>query len=162
MKNFQCLNMSSSFIYPGAPVHVVIGMAGQDWQPIWQPRHDHPDVPIFPQPGRSMYRGGEFGYTKLVATREKLTLMYIGNHDGQVHDMVEIFSEQASSDIGSTKTVDETKVGSGTSTKRKISPLYLEIGGGVMLALLLGFASGFLIRRKKEAAQWTPVKNEES
>jgi len=31
-----------------------------------------------------------------------------------------------------------------------------------MFALLLGFGFGFLVRRKKEAAQWTPVKNEES
>lgn len=162
MKNYQCLNMSSSFVYPGAPVHVVIGMGGQDWQPIWQPRQDHPDVPIFPQPGSSMYRGGEFGYTRLVATREKLTLIYVGNHDGQVHDMVEIFSGETSTDASAANSVDETKLSSGVSTKLKISPLYLEIGGSVMFALILGFAIGFLVRKKREAAQWTPVKNEES
>ncbi|KAJ6718360.1 INACTIVE PURPLE ACID PHOSPHATASE 9-RELATED [Salix purpurea] len=65
---------------------------GQDWQPIWEPRADHPNDPIFPQPAMSMYRGGEFGYTKLVATKEKLTLTYVGNHDGQIHDMVEILA----------------------------------------------------------------------
>uniref|UniRef100_A0ACD5UP23 Uncharacterized protein n=1 Tax=Avena sativa TaxID=4498 RepID=A0ACD5UP23_AVESA len=162
IKNLQCLNTSSSFVYPGAPVHVVIGMGGQDWQPIWQPRTDHPDVPIFPQPGISMYRGGEFGYTKLLATREKLTLIYVGNHDGQVHDMVEIFSEETSADAGGTDAVVGTKLSSGASIKRKISPLYLEIGGSVMFALMLGFAFGFLVRKKRETAQWTPVKNEES
>jgi hypothetical protein len=109
-----------------------------------------------------MYRGGEFGYTKLVATREKLTLTYLGNHDGQVHDMVEIFSEQTSGEDSAAKTVVGTKLGSATSTKLKISPLYLEIGGSVMLALILGFAFGFLVRKKREAAQWTPVKNDES
>jgi acid phosphatase type 7 len=31
-----------------------------------------------------------------------------------------------------------------------------------MFALLLGFSFGILVRRKKEAAQWTQVKNEES
>ncbi|RLN34539.1 putative inactive purple acid phosphatase 2 [Panicum miliaceum] len=162
MKNFQCVNTSSSFQYSGAPVHLVIGMGGQDWQPIWQPRPDHPDVPIFPQPERSMYRGGVFGYTRLVATREKLTLTYVGNHDGQVHDMVEIFSGQVSSNSSVAEAVDGTKLSTGVSNMRKIPPLYLEIGGSVMFALLLGFGFGFLVRRKKEAAQWTPVKNEES
>jgi hypothetical protein len=109
-----------------------------------------------------MYRGGEFGYTKLVATREKLTLTYVGNHDGQVHDMVEIFSGLVSSNSSVAEVVDDTKHGTGVSTVQKISPLYLEIGGSVLFALLLGFSFGFLIRRKKEAAQWTPVKNEES
>ncbi|CAN6222154.1 unnamed protein product [Urochloa humidicola] len=162
MKNFQCVNISSSFQYSGAPVHLVIGMGGQDWQPIWQPRPDHPDVPIFPQPERSMYRGGVFGYTRLVATREKLTLTYVGNHDGQVHDMVEIFSGPVSSDSSVAEAVNGTKVSTGVSTTRRISPLYLEIGGSVMFALLMGFGFGFLVRRKKDAAQWTPVKNEES
>lgn len=163
MQNSQCVNTSSSFQYSGAPVHLVIGMGGQDWQPVWQPRPDHPDVPIFPQPERSMYRGGEFGYARLVATREKLTLTYVGNHDGQVHDMVEIFSGLVSpSNSSVAEAVDGTKLGTGVSTVRKISPLYLEIGGSVMFALLLGFSFGILVRRKKEAAQWTQVKNEES
>nr|CAB3455475.1 unnamed protein product [Digitaria exilis] len=162
MKNFQCVNTSSSFQFPGAPVHLVIGMAGQDWQPIWQPRPDHPDVPIFPQPERSMFRGGVFGYTRLVATKEKLTLTYVGNHDGQVHDMVEIFSGQVSSNSSVAEAVDGTKLSTGVSTVRRKYPLYLEIGGSVIFALLLGFGFGFLVRRKKEAAQWTPVKNEES
>jgi hypothetical protein len=45
-----------------------------------------------------MYGVGEFGYTKLVANRNKMTLVYIGNHDGQVHDMVEIFSQLVDND----------------------------------------------------------------
>lgn len=152
MKNYQCLNKSSSFVYPGAPAHVVIGMAGQDYQPSWEPRHDHPDVPIFPQPERSMYRGGEFGYTKLVATREKLSLMYIGNHDGKVHDMVEIFSGQ----VYSNTTVKLV------SMQPKITWLYMEIAGCVVLALLLGFLAGFVVRRKRYPAWWILVKNDES
>ncbi|XP_044985378.1 probable inactive purple acid phosphatase 2 [Hordeum vulgare subsp. vulgare] len=155
MKNYRCLNTSSSFVYPGAPAHVVIGMAGQDFQPSWEPRPDHPDVPIFPQPQRSMYRGGEFGYAKLVATREKLTLMYIGNHDGQVHDMVEILSPQVGADDGSPGKL----VGALPGKMR-----YLGIAGGVVLALLLGFMAGFAVRRKKkaESAGWSPVQDEES
>ncbi|KAF8699007.1 hypothetical protein HU200_034839 [Digitaria exilis] len=134
MKNFQCVNTSSSFQFPGAPAH----------------------------PERSMFRGGVFGYTRLVATKEKLTLTYVGNHDGQVHDMVEIFSGQVSNNSSVAEAVDGTKLSTGVSTVRRKYPLYLEIGGSVIFALLLGFGFGFLVRRKKEAAQWTPVKNEES
>jgi len=154
MKNYQCLNTSSSFVYPGAPAHVVIGMAGQDYQPSWEPRPDHPKDPIFPQPQRSMYRSREFGYTKLVATREKLTLTYIGNHDGQVHDMVEIFSRQVNTD----STPDEHKpVG---AMPKKLT--YMVIAGCVMVAMLLGFMAGFAVRKKTDSAHWTPVKDEES
>ena len=41
---------------------------------------------------RSLYRGGVFGYTRSVATKEKLQLSYVGNHDGKAHDMVEILA----------------------------------------------------------------------
>lgn len=74
----------------GLPVHIVIGMGGQDWQHTWEPRPDHPNDPIFPQPARSLYRSGEFGYARLFATKKKLTFSYVGNHDGEVHDMVNI------------------------------------------------------------------------
>ncbi|RCV32180.1 hypothetical protein SETIT_6G237200v2 [Setaria italica] len=152
MKNYQCLNTSSRFVFPGAPAHVVIGMAGQDHQPSWEPRPDHPNVPIFPQPQRSMYRGGEFGYTKLVATREKLILTYTGNHDGQVHDKVEIFSLQMDNDTTPDKLV--------SGLPKNMT--YVEIAGCALLALLLGFVAGFGVRKKKDSARWTPVQNEES
>lgn len=92
MKNFTCgsLDKNGDDDWQAFPVHIVIGMAGQDYQPTWQPREDHPNDPVFPQAAQSMYRGGEFGYTRLVATKKKLKLYYVGNHDGRVHDMVEI------------------------------------------------------------------------
>ncbi|RLN13476.1 putative inactive purple acid phosphatase 2 [Panicum miliaceum] len=152
MKNYQCLNTSSSFVYPGSPAHVVIGMAGQGYQPSWEPRPDDPNVPIFPQPQRSMYRGGEFGYTKLVATRKKLTLTYIGNHNGRAHDKVEIFSLQ----VGNDSTPDKLVSAMPKNTR------YVEIAGCAMLALLLGFMAGFGVRKKTDSARWTPVRNEES
>ncbi|RXH73756.1 hypothetical protein DVH24_016578 [Malus domestica] len=34
LENYTCGSMG--------PIHVVIGMAGQDWQSIWEPRPDHP------------------------------------------------------------------------------------------------------------------------
>ncbi|XP_038972698.1 probable inactive purple acid phosphatase 2 [Phoenix dactylifera] len=153
VKNFNCVDMASQFKAGGAPVHVVIGMAGQDWQPIWEPRPTHLEVPIFPQPERSMYRGGEFGYTRLVATREKLTLTYIGNHDGQMHDMVEILS-------GHTLKNDGGEVG-GEST------LSWYVKGAIMLMLgvFVGYALGFVTRCRRnnvQRASWTPVKMEES
>ncbi|KAI3847868.1 hypothetical protein MKX03_002338, partial [Papaver bracteatum] len=53
---------------------------------------DTPDqvFPIFPQPEISLFRTGEFGYTRLFATKEKLTITFLGSHDGEPHDMVEI------------------------------------------------------------------------
>ena len=57
-------------------------MGGQDEQSPWE----------FPQTKRSLYRGGEFGNTRLVATKEKLQLSYVVNQDGEVHDTVEILA----------------------------------------------------------------------
>lgn len=91
LHNFTCGNLEMTGDESKAfPVHVVIGMAGQDWQRTWETRADHPDDPIFPQPAQSLYRSGEFGYTRLYATKDKLTLSYVGNHDGKVHDTLEI------------------------------------------------------------------------
>ncbi|KAH7660707.1 Phosphodiesterase I protein [Dioscorea alata] len=163
LKNYTCVDYSSNSTAWGAPVHVVIGMAGQDWQPIWEPRPDHPDVPIFPQPERSMYRGGEFGYTRLVATREKLTLTYIGNHDGEMHDMVEIPSGiVVAKDEGNI----QVKAGEVAVPVESSQSLYLKAGGILILGLFIGFALGFTTRCRRDAVPvtrntWTPVKNEE-
>jgi len=71
--NFTCGSTWKGFV-----VHAVIGMAGQDWQPIWEPR---PDDPLFPQPDRSMYHGGEF--------KEKLTLItYNAGNQGMDRCMI--------------------------------------------------------------------------
>lgn len=161
LNNFSCGSMGSNGneeVWEAYPVHVVIGMAGQDWQPIWEPRPDHPTDPVFPQPQWSMYRGGEFGYTRLVATKEKLTLSYVGNHDGEVHDMVEILASGevlsgSHSNVAEPKTVFE-------------SPFSWYVMGGSILVLgaFVGYVLGFVSRARKEATSrgsWTPVKSEE-
>lgn len=56
---------------------------------------------------------GEFSYTRLVATRKKLT--YVGNHDGEVHDTVGILASGqvlggSGAGVGGIKSVD---IGSG-------------------------------------------------
>jgi len=83
------------------PVHMVIGMGGQDWQPIDQPRAERPLAPIFPQPIWSLFRSFEFGYIRLHATKSLMRVEYVGNHDGQVHDVVEFFSP-----VGKNQSVD--------------------------------------------------------
>ncbi|RZS14845.1 hypothetical protein BHM03_00046603 [Ensete ventricosum] len=161
LKNFRCADVTSNFTsIGGAPVHLVIGMAGQDWQPIWEPRPDHTDVPIYPQPERSMYRGGEFGYTRLVATREKLTLSYIGNHDGQVHDRVEILSGQI------LKSEDEKILQSGGDAVlvESVLPWYVKAASVLVVGILVGYVLGLITRSRRdslERSQWTPVKSEE-
>ena len=89
LQNRTCMDAGENGVYP---VHLVIGMGGQDWQPIDQPRPDRPEAPIFPQPAWSMFRSFEFGYIKLHATKNLMTVWYIGNHDGKVHDLVEFSS----------------------------------------------------------------------
>lgn len=142
------------------PVHVVIGMAGQDWQPIWEPRPTHPDDPVFPQPSRSLYRGGEFGYTRLVASKEKLTLYYVGNHDGEVHDKVEIL---ASGQVLSGGGADGAEL-------KKVSPefpltasWFVKAASVLVLGIFTGYVLGYVTHAKREAAKqnWTPVKTDD-
>nr|GEW97814.1 probable inactive purple acid phosphatase 2 [Tanacetum cinerariifolium] len=160
IKNYTC---------GSGPVHVVIGMAGAEWQPTWKPRSNHPDMPVFPQPARSIYRGGEFGYTRLTANKERLTLTYIGNHDGEVHDVVEIMAsgEVVSGKITNVIANDGTdkKNVKGTGTKRS-SVLWYVKGVGVLLSsLIVGYILGLMSRAKKEVVtnkEWTPVKTSES
>lgn len=160
LKNFTCgsTGLGGEFV-DGFPVHVVIGMAGQDWQPIWQPRAEHPDDPIFPQPHFSLYRGGEFGYTRLVATKEKLTLSYVGNHDGEVHDVVEILaSGEVLNGGGGVSTL-----GTGEIVESTFS-WYVKGASVLVLGAFIGYVLGFISHARKEAASrkdWTPVKSEE-
>ncbi|XP_028803632.1 probable inactive purple acid phosphatase 2 [Neltuma alba] len=155
LNNFTCSNSvgrkgEDSEAYT---VHIVIGMAGQDWQPIWEPRPDHPKDPIYPQPERSLYRGGEFGYTRLFATKEKLVLSYVGNHDGEVHDMVEIL---ASGEV--------INGGAKDRTLEWTFSWYVKAGSVLILGTLLGYLLGWLSHGKKNSearGNWTPVKTEE-
>ncbi|KAJ4827866.1 prolyl aminopeptidase [Turnera subulata] len=157
LNNFTC-----GSTWQGFPVHVVIGMAGQDWQPIWEPRPDHPNDPIFPQPARSMYRGGEFGYTRLVATKEMLTLSYVGNHDGIVHDEVVFFASGAVRSGGDgIEEVARTRVGSVEST----FSLYVKGASVLLLGTFMGYILGYVSHTRKlnsEKGSWTPVKSEET
>lgn len=163
LNNFTCggfdLNGEDS---KGFPTHVVIGMAGQDWQPIWEPRKTHPDMPVFPQPSRSLYRGGEFGYTRLVANKYKLVLSYVGNHDGEVHDSVEIF---ASGQVISGNSVSHSESADTKNDKKEsILAWYVKGGSVILLGAFLGYIVGYLTRSRKGASNgnnWTPVKNED-
>ncbi|KAK7317950.1 hypothetical protein RJT34_02598 [Clitoria ternatea] len=146
-------------------VHIVIGMAGQDWQPIWEPRPDHPNDPIFPQPKHSLYRGGEFGYTRLVATKQKLVFSYVGNHDGEVHDMVEIL---ASGEVISGYVVDDnigaTNSKAGSQVVQSKLSWYIEGASVLVLGAFMGYVLGYIARsgKKSEARSWTPVKTDET
>ena len=159
LNNFTCgsLGMNGQG-WEAYPVHIVIGMAGQDWQPIWEPRPEHPDVPVFPQPARSLYRGGEFGYTRLVATKEKLTFSYIGNHDGEVHDMVEIMASGQVLNGGGGSGAESSKVLESTFS------WYVKVGSLLLLGAFIGYVFGFVSHYRRDTASganWTPVKNEE-
>ncbi|KAL5553678.1 hypothetical protein UlMin_041079 [Ulmus minor] len=170
LNNFTCGSLGlNEENWKAYPVHAVIGMAGQDWQPIWEPRPDHTDMPVFPQPERSMYRGGEFGYTRLVATKEKLIFSYVGNHDGEVHDTVEILAsgQVLNGGVHSTS-IDDNIEGATTRPVSKMDSVFpwLVKGAGVLvLGALLGFFLGYFSHARKGTAPrntWTPVKSEET
>lgn len=165
LNNFTCGRMEQDGSKLEAlPVHVVIGMAGQDWQPIWEPRADHPNDPVYPQPMWSMYRGPEFGYTRLVATRKKLTLSYVGNHDGKVHDTVvilasgQVLSEAASIGVDAAETESENKA-------ECIFSWFVKGASILVLGAFIGYVLGFLSYSRKRPVSresWTPVKSEET
>ncbi|CAI9779292.1 unnamed protein product [Fraxinus pennsylvanica] len=124
----------------GVSVHLVIGMVGQDWQPIWQPRPDHLIVPVFPQPVWSLYHGG--------------------NQDGEVHDAVEIMpSGQVLNGI-------VTPDGIARRDKVETTSSWYFMGAGVLvLGASLGYILGLVLRSRKDAAlgnRWTPVKSDEA
>ncbi|KAI3846431.1 hypothetical protein MKX03_001881 [Papaver bracteatum] len=153
MKNFTCGEENEAL-----PVHVVIGMGGQDWQPIWTPRPNHLTDPIFPQPERSLYRTGEFGYTRFFATKEKLTLTFVGNHDGEPHDVVEILASGRT-----TKRVEDA------SNKLEVGKSYFSWYVKGMGLLVTGALTGYLIgsitharRVPSSGASWESVKTEDA
>ncbi|KAJ7953891.1 Purple acid phosphatase [Quillaja saponaria] len=163
LNNFTCRSMGPNGENGDAlPVHVVIGMAGQDWQPIWQPRPNHPDVPIYPQPEWSLYRGGEFGYTRLVATKKKLTLSYVGNHDGEVHDVVEIL---ASGQVVSGSGVGA--IGNAEASSESVQSAfswYVKVASMLVLGAFVGYVLGFISHARKKVgsgSSWTPVKTDD-
>ncbi|PKI53331.1 hypothetical protein CRG98_026268 [Punica granatum] len=154
LRNFTCRTTE------GYPIHIVIGMAGQDWQPVWQPRSDHLKDPIYPQPARSLYRGGEFGYTRLVATREKLTLSYVGNHDGEVHDKVEIL---ASGLVVSSGIDDAEGMKNGGVVESSFS-WFMKVASVLILGAFIGYILGYVSHAQREGAmkwRWSPLKNED-
>ncbi|KAL0003735.1 hypothetical protein SO802_011296 [Lithocarpus litseifolius] len=132
------------------PVHIVIGMGGQDAQSTWEPRPDHLNDPIFPQPKRSLYRGGEFGYTRLVATKEKLQLSYVGNHDGEVHDMVDILASGQLLSGSEASAAD----GAGAKAYAAQSKSSLLVKGAIVLVLVtfVGYVLGFISRSWRKDA----------
>ncbi|XP_060186328.1 probable inactive purple acid phosphatase 2 [Lycium barbarum] len=158
LNNFTCgssgLNGEEQRAFP---VQIVIGMGGQDWQPIWEPRVDHPSDPIYPQPLQSLYRGGEFGYMRMHATKEKLTLSYVGNHDGDVHDMVEILS---SGQVPSGGIYDGPGA---TEEMESMLSWYVKVGSVLMLGAFIGYIVGFVSHARKNAAGkgWRRIKTEE-
>ncbi|XP_043723825.1 probable inactive purple acid phosphatase 2 isoform X1 [Telopea speciosissima] len=161
LKNFTC--GSKDLNGEDLPVHVVIGMGGQDWQTIWEPRPDHLTDPVFPQPDFSLYRGGEFGYTRIHATREKFTLSYIGNHDGKLHDMVEIPAPGRRVLSGGGGGGDGGY--SGVEVVESKFSTYVKVGSVLVLGVFIGYVVGFVSHARREAASrksWIPVKSEEA
>jgi len=79
VRNYNCVS--------GGPVHITIGMAGNDyqvpWQSIWFDKHRTP------QPDWSLFRSLEFGFSYLQANRSHLLFQFMTDQDnGGIHDQV--------------------------------------------------------------------------
>ncbi|XVF43200.1 hypothetical protein PTKIN_Ptkin02bG0021500 [Pterospermum kingtungense] len=165
LKNYTCGSVGHKGEgWEPLPVHLVIGMAGQDRQPRWEPRRDHPNDPIYPQPKRSLYRSGEFGYTRLVANREKLILAFVGNHDGKAHDIVEIL---ASGLVLNGDDGDSRKVCAVPKDQVVQQPFssYVWVGSLLVLGGSIGYVLGFVSHARKQASSekgWTSLKTEDT
>lgn len=150
MENFRCVDSTSG---QTLPVHVVIGMGGQDWQSPWMPSHEHPNDPIYPQPSWSLYRSDELGYTRLHASRNTMTLSYVGNHDGQVHDTVTIHASNVS-----TSGLYATPQAQNWSWHVSVGSLVLLVVAS-MFGAGIGFALALLYRHQEKKSDWIQIRN---
>lgn len=154
IEKFVCADSTSGAT---SPVHVVIGMGGQDWQPHWMPSSEHPDDPIYPQLEWSIFRSDELGYTRLYATKDSMTLSFVANHDGQVHDSVTIHSYN-----GATTSLH-------ARSDTIFGPWPLSVGSLLLILFFfvfgmgLGFAIALHCRHQAEKTKrsWLPIRNTE-
>ncbi len=89
MKNFTCAERDED-----APVHVVIGMAGNTYQSPWQTRDPPPHSyggSHQPQPDWSIFRTDNFGYSRLEVSAKHLHFEMIGDNRGEVHDVLDLY-----------------------------------------------------------------------
>jgi len=77
MNNFTCVDENQ----PG-PVHLVIGMAGSQYQTSWGNHGDGENE----QPEWSMFRTMEWGYTTMLSNATHMEVSYWGDFDNRLHD----------------------------------------------------------------------------
>ncbi|CAM6012611.1 unnamed protein product [Sphagnum balticum] len=135
IQNFTCDETWQS------PTHVVIGMAGANIQRIDEPLSKHPNYPWFPEPKWSQFRSFQWGYVRLHATRHKLTLQYVGNHDGRAHDTIEIPSLDSLQDSKFVESDHEVSIFKGMMTTKSSHGTMVRY----WLLATLGFVAVFLV-----------------
>lgn len=161
LKNYTCIEPSKA--NGELPIHMVVGMGGADHQPIDDPLPSQ-SQPIFPQPSWSVFRTFEWGYIRLHATRHLMTISYVGNHDGKVHDVVEI---PVLDDIKSGAYVESRESFFDTASGVQIPCGRSENIVAFLFVLALGYGCGaaatlFFMRRQQRKQIWQPVNREEA
>jgi hypothetical protein len=89
MKNFTCAERDED-----APVHVVIGMAGNTYQSPWITRDPPPHSyggSHQVQPDWSIFRTDNFGYSRLEVSANHLHFEMIGDNRGEIHDVLDLY-----------------------------------------------------------------------
>ncbi|EGG23403.1 hypothetical protein DFA_05535 [Cavenderia fasciculata] len=79
-----------------APVHIVIGMAGNTYQTTWDGSDIKDGSGHEDQPPYSIFRASaQYGYTRLYANMTDLYFEFVGNNRNQVHDSLWLHSKYA-------------------------------------------------------------------
>lgn len=161
LRNFTCIEPSKA--NGKLPIHMVIGMGGHNHQPKDVPLEGHSNVMVFPQPIWSLFRTFEWGYIRLHATRHLMTISYVGNHDGKVHDMIEIPSpddfksgtyfepQQSMFDTASIKSLP-------CDTSKNIFPFLFIF----VIGCSIGVGGAIYYKWNKEQHAWVPLNYEEA
>lgn len=87
VSNFTCAETDSD-----APVHMVVGSAGNVFQTLWASSlaksPDLQNAGHHVQPKWSVFRAGEFGYGRIHTNATHLHAEFVGDQRGAVHDEV--------------------------------------------------------------------------
>jgi len=78
--NFTCVPNDA------APVHVVIGMAGNEYQVPWYMSDDKDGDGHAVQPDWSIFRTENYGYSRFFANGTHFNFQFVGDQRGQIHD----------------------------------------------------------------------------
>jgi hypothetical protein len=103
-----------------------------------------------------------------VATKQKLVISYVGNHDGEVHDTMEILG--SGEVVNGNGGIDSSKLEGGSAKpegqmEEYTLSWYVQGGSVLVLGAFLGYILGFISHSRKKLgsnSDFTALKTEET